>query len=225
MTGLAAAAADAGYCYMGTQPHQSSSRTTRRCGAAWRRWRSTAASLGAPRWPRRSSSKTPRSRWRGCPPRGVTRAEIKIHCSLVRVAAGPRGHGGSLARSSAVTIYVSPWTSSLRLELHGGDLCIGEVDLCEDRSVRGPVDDRSWLWWVIDNVVWINSWPSIAGAGCSLICVGASEEWARKVYALRGLQGVERQVGLTRGAWWPAGSSAGRMVARKARRSRRPEPV
>jgi hypothetical protein len=32
---------------------------------------------------------------------------------------------------------------------------------------------------------------------------GASEEW--------------RQVGLTRGTRWPAGSSAGRMVARKAR--------
>jgi hypothetical protein len=24
-------------------------------------------------------------------------------------------------------------------------------------SVRGPVDGRSWLWWVIDNVVWTNS--------------------------------------------------------------------
>jgi hypothetical protein len=29
-------------------------------------------------------------------------------------------------------------------------------------------------------VVWINSWPSIAGAGCGLICVGAGEEWERK---------------------------------------------
>jgi hypothetical protein len=74
-------------------------------------------------------------------------------------------------------------------------------------------------------VVWTNSWPSIAGAGCSLICVGAGEEWARKVYALRGLRGVERQVGLTRGTRWPAGSSAGRMVAKKARQSRRSEPV
>jgi hypothetical protein len=57
------------------------------------------------------------------------------------------------------------------------------------------------------------------------MCVGASEEWARKVYALQGLRGVERQVGLTRGTQWPAGSSAGRMVARKARRSRRLDPV
>jgi hypothetical protein len=36
---------------------------------------------------------------------------------------------------------------------------------------------------------------------------------------MRGLRGVERQVGLTRG------SCAGRMVARKARQSRRPKPV
>jgi hypothetical protein len=39
--------------------------------------------------------------------------------------------------------------------------------------------------------MWTNSWPSIAGAGCGLICIGAGEEWARKVYALRGLRGVE----------------------------------
>jgi hypothetical protein len=32
---------------------------------------------------------------------------------------------------------------------------------------------------VIDNMVWTDSWPSIAGAGCDLICVGAGEEWAR----------------------------------------------
>jgi hypothetical protein len=76
-----------------------------------------------------------------------------------------------------------------------------------------------------DNAVWTDSWPSIAGAGCGLICVGAGEEWARKVYALQGLRGVERQVGLTRGTQWPAGSSAGPMVARKTRRSRQLEPV
>jgi hypothetical protein len=74
-------------------------------------------------------------------------------------------------------------------------------------------------------VVWTDSWPSIAGAGCGLICVGAGEEWAQKVYALRGLRGVERQVGLTQGTRWPAGSSAGRMVARKARQSHGQEPV
>jgi hypothetical protein len=42
---------------------------------------------------------------------------------------------------------------------------------------------------------------------------------------LWGLRGVERQVGLTRGTRWPAGSSAGRMVARKARRSHQSAPV
>jgi hypothetical protein len=65
-------------------------------------------------------------------------------------------------------------------------------------------------------MVWTNSWPSIARAGCGLICVGAGEEWARKVYALRGLRGVGRQVGLTRGIRCLVGSSSGRMVARKA---------
>jgi hypothetical protein len=36
---------------------------------------------------------------------------------------------------------------------------------------------------VIDNVVWIDSWLSIAGAGCSLTNVGAGEEQVRKVVA------------------------------------------
>jgi hypothetical protein len=54
-------------------------------------------------------------------------------------------------------------------------------------------------------VVWTDSWPSIAGAGCGLICVGVGQERARKVYALRGLSEVERQVGLTRGTGWPRG--------------------
>jgi hypothetical protein len=34
---------------------------------------------------------------------------------------------------------------------------------------------------VIDNVVWTDSWLSIAGAGCGLTDVGAGEEQARKV--------------------------------------------
>jgi hypothetical protein len=58
-----------------------------------------------------------------------------------------------------------------------------------------------------------------------LTCVGAGEERARKVYVTRGLPEVERQVGSARGTSWPAGSSAGRMVAIKVRRSRRQEPV
>jgi hypothetical protein len=36
---------------------------------------------------------------------------------------------------------------------------------------------------VIDNVVWIDSWLSIAGVGCGLTGVGAGEEQARKVVA------------------------------------------
>jgi hypothetical protein len=71
----------------------------------------------------------------------------------------------------------------------------GEI---EDRSVRGLVDGRSLVWLVIDNVVWTNSWPSIAGAGYGLICIDAGEEHARKVLALRGVRVVERQVGSAR---------------------------
>jgi hypothetical protein len=44
--------------------------------------------------------------------------------------------------------------------------------------------------WVIDNVVWTNSWLSIACAGCGLIGVGAGEERARKVHS-SGPLGVE----------------------------------
>jgi hypothetical protein len=36
---------------------------------------------------------------------------------------------------------------------------------------------------VIDNVVWTNSWLSIAGAGCDLTGGCAGEEQARKVIA------------------------------------------
>jgi hypothetical protein len=36
---------------------------------------------------------------------------------------------------------------------------------------------------VIDNVVLVDSWLSIAGAGCSLTGVGASEEQAQMVVA------------------------------------------
>jgi hypothetical protein len=44
--------------------------------------------------------------------------------------------------------------------------------------VRGPVDGH-----VIDNVVWTDSWLSIAGVGCGLTGVGAGKEQARKVVA------------------------------------------
>jgi hypothetical protein len=36
---------------------------------------------------------------------------------------------------------------------------------------------------VIDNVMWTDSWLSIASAGCGLICVCAGEERPRKVLA------------------------------------------
>jgi hypothetical protein len=49
--------------------------------------------------------------------------------------------------------------------------------------VRGPVDGHFLVWWVIDNVVWTDSWLSIAGAGCGLTSIGAGEEQVRKVVA------------------------------------------
>jgi hypothetical protein len=36
---------------------------------------------------------------------------------------------------------------------------------------------------VIDNIVWTDSWLSIAGAGCVLTGVGLGEQQARKVMA------------------------------------------
>jgi hypothetical protein len=49
--------------------------------------------------------------------------------------------------------------------------------------VRGPVVGRFLVWWVIDNIVWTDSWLSIVGAGCGSTDVGAGEEQARKVIA------------------------------------------
>jgi hypothetical protein len=42
---------------------------------------------------------------------------------------------------------------------------------------------------VIDNGCWTDSWHSIAGVGCGLVCVGAGEERARKVFSLEGPPG------------------------------------
>jgi hypothetical protein len=44
---------------------------------------------------------------------------------------------------------------------------------------------------MIDNVVWTDSWLSIASAGCGLIGIGAGEEQGQKVYA-GGPPGVEQ---------------------------------
>jgi hypothetical protein len=46
--------------------------------------------------------------------------------------------------------------------------------------VQGPVDGGCLV--MSDRQCGVDSWPSIACAGCGLICVGANEEQARKVY-------------------------------------------
>jgi hypothetical protein len=66
-------------------------------------------------------------------------------------------------------------------------------------------------------MVWTDSWPSIAGAGCGLICVGAGEERARKVLASWGLQEVKRQVGSARWTRWPDGIKCGPHVGKKSK--------
>jgi hypothetical protein len=67
-------------------------------------------------------------------------------------------------------------------------------------------------------MVWTDSWPSIACVGSDLICVGAGEEQARKVYACVASK-VWRDKRLGSRDKVAMGSSAGRMVARRARRS------
>jgi hypothetical protein len=73
---------------------------------------------------------------------------------------------------------------------------------------------------VIDNVVLTDSWPSIAGAGCGLICVGAGEERARKVLACVASEERRNKSAQLDGPGGRTRSSVGRMVARKAKRSR-----
>jgi hypothetical protein len=46
---------------------------------------------------------------------------------------------------------------------------------------------------VIDNIVWTDSWLSIAGAGCGLTRVRAGEEQARKVGAGEASRCVEEK--------------------------------
>jgi hypothetical protein len=38
-------------------------------------------------------------------------------------------------------------------------------------------------WWVIDNIVWTDSWSSTTSVGCGLVCVVAGEEQVWKVLA------------------------------------------
>jgi hypothetical protein len=63
-------------------------------------------------------------------------------------------------------------------------LLMSSDDYCwEPCVVQGPVDGCFLVWWVIANMVWTESWLSIAGAGCDLTGVGVGEEQARKVVA------------------------------------------
>jgi hypothetical protein len=55
--------------------------------------------------------------------------------------------------------------------------------------------------------------------------VGVGEERARKVLALRGLRGVQRQLGQLDGPGGQMGSNVGHMVEIKARQSRQLESV
>jgi hypothetical protein len=49
---------------------------------------------------------------------------------------------------------------------------------------------------VVDNIVWTDSWPGIAGVGCRLVCVVAGEEQKRKVLVRVASKVMKRQVGL-----------------------------
>jgi hypothetical protein len=71
--------------------------------------------------------------------------------------------------------------------LFGYQMCVLSMHSSRGRLktcvVWGPVDGHIRVWGVIDNVVWTNSWLSIAGAGCGLTSVDANEEQDRKVDA------------------------------------------
>jgi hypothetical protein len=59
------------------------------------------------------------------------------------------------------------------------------IDLFPSEDLRGS---RTCGWLLrgvmsVDNVVWTDSWLSIAGVGCGLTGVGAGEEQVRKVVA------------------------------------------
>jgi hypothetical protein len=90
----------------------------------------------------------------------------------------------------------------------------------EDRWMVAPICDE-----------WFTTWCGLTLGRVLQVQVAAwfalvqVKSGARKIYAVRGLQGVERHVGLTRGSRWPAGSSAGHMLERKARQSHRLEPM
>jgi hypothetical protein len=79
---------------------------------------------------------------------------------------------------------------------------------------------RFLVWWVIDNVVL--DWFLAKYCRCRLRLDWCWCRWRTSMKGRRrcGLQLWRRQVGFVRGTRWPAGSSAGRMVAWTARWSR-----
>jgi hypothetical protein len=123
-------------------------------------------------------------------------------------------HDKSLPRTRSLRLARQVSASHEKSPPHTRSLCLWGPCV-----VRGPVDGRFLVWWVIDNVVWTDSWLSIAGAGAAwLVLVQVKNKRERR--RRWGLQVWRRQVGFVRGTRWPAESSAGRMVAWTARWSR-----
>jgi hypothetical protein len=86
--------------------------------------------------------------------------------------------------------------------------------------VRGPVDGCFLVWWVIDNVVWTDSLAKYCRCRLRLDWCWCMWRTSAKGCRQWGLHVWRRQVGFVRGTRWPAGSSAGRMVAWTARWNR-----
>jgi hypothetical protein len=83
---------------------------------------------------------------------------------------------------------------------------------------RGSEDQWMVAPWCDEWLTWCGlTWSSITGAGRRLICVGAGDERARKILALRGLRGVERQAGSARWTLWPNGIKCGRHGGKKSK--------
>jgi hypothetical protein len=92
---------------------------------------------------------------------------ISVMSSRCPCLRGPRSFsvkwsflGFCLAFDQLFEFFVSFFSLSLLSELVTCVRCQcthqGEI---EDRSIGGPVVGRSWLWWVIDNVVWTKGLP------------------------------------------------------------------
>jgi hypothetical protein len=99
--------------------------------------------------------------------RGLRLVFFKWSCSL------PLFGFRSLVR---VFLFVSFLFLFSRVTLCGCYQCTHQGGDWGPCVVRGPVDDRFLVWWVIDNVVCTDSWLSIASACCGLTRIGAGEE-------------------------------------------------